>query len=99
MFPAATRPTDRTGRRLRPARSYAEQNKSSAFIVWRNGRVEDEAYFGGATRDTPIVSKSLAKPITAFAVGTRDCARQDPLGRPAGRRTSSRNGAASRRRR
>jgi CubicO group peptidase (beta-lactamase class C family) len=51
------------------ARAYAAANNSSAFLVWRGGRLIEESYFGGATADTPIVSKSLAKPLTALVVG------------------------------
>lgn len=54
---------------LKAARDYAERNNSSAFIVWRNGRIEDEAYFGKTAATTPIVSKSLAKPMTALVIG------------------------------
>ena len=54
---------------LTKARDYAARSNASAFIVWRNGRIEDESYFGKTTATTPIVSKSLAKPITALAVG------------------------------
>ncbi|MFA3791210.1 serine hydrolase domain-containing protein [Aliiglaciecola sp. SL4] len=48
---------------------YADKNNSSALIVWRNGVVESERYFGDTTADTEIVSKSLAKPISVLAVG------------------------------
>lgn len=54
---------------LASARDYAARNNSSAFIVWHDGKIEAEAYFGATTATTPIVSKSLAKPITALAVG------------------------------
>lgn len=54
---------------LAEARAYAAANNSSAFIVWRDGRVEAADYFGTTRADTPIVSKSLAKPLTALAVG------------------------------
>lgn len=54
---------------LKAARDYAARNNSSAYIVVRNGRIEDEAYFGKFDATTPIVSKSLAKPITALAIG------------------------------
>jgi CubicO group peptidase (beta-lactamase class C family) len=54
---------------LAAVRDYAEKNNSQALIVWRNGRIEEEAYFRGATAQTPIVSRSLAKPITALAIG------------------------------
>jgi len=54
---------------LATARAYAAANNSSAFIVWHRGKVQDAAYFGGRDASTPIVSKSLAKPLTAIAVG------------------------------
>jgi CubicO group peptidase (beta-lactamase class C family) len=54
---------------LAEATAYAARNNSSAFIVWRNGKVESETYFGEATRNTALNSFSLAKPITAVAVG------------------------------
>ena len=53
---------------LAAARDYAGRAGSSAFMVWRNGRIETEDYFGRSRSDT-IVSKSLAKPLTAIAVG------------------------------
>lgn len=68
VFPAATRPAIDPGA-LEAAQGYAAANRSNAFIVWRDGKIEAEHYFGGATADTPIVSKSLAKPMTALAVG------------------------------
>lgn len=54
---------------LTAAAAYAEANKSSAFIVIHKGKVQAAHYFGGATAATEIVSKSLAKPITALAIG------------------------------
>jgi CubicO group peptidase (beta-lactamase class C family) len=54
---------------LRAARDYAARNNSRALIVWRAGKVEDATYFGGATRTTTFPSRSLAKPMTAVAVG------------------------------
>jgi CubicO group peptidase (beta-lactamase class C family) len=54
---------------LNAAREYAERGKSAAFMVVRNGAVEDAAYFGETTRDSLIVSRSLAKPVTALLVG------------------------------
>lgn len=54
---------------LQEAIAYAASNNSNAFIVWRNGRVETEAYFGEHTRATPVISHSLAKQVTAFAIG------------------------------
>ncbi len=54
---------------LDQAARYAEASRSSAFLVWRDGALETARYFGGTTRDTPLVSKSLAKPLTAIAIG------------------------------
>jgi CubicO group peptidase (beta-lactamase class C family) len=69
-LPAAA-PGARTvaGDALEAAARYAEANNSSAFIVWRKGKVELERYFGGNDRTTPIISMSLAKPVTAVAIG------------------------------
>ncbi|MCC5867704.1 MAG: serine hydrolase [Gammaproteobacteria bacterium] len=54
---------------LSRAAAYAQERNSSAFIVWRNGKIEHEAYFDGFEQDTLIVSGSLAKPVTAILVG------------------------------
>lgn len=54
---------------LDAARAYSAANKSNAFLVWRDGKLQTADYFGGTTAATPIVSKSLAKPVTAIAVG------------------------------
>jgi CubicO group peptidase (beta-lactamase class C family) len=51
------------------AAAYAHANNSSALIIWRNGRIEAERYFGGLANGDLINSYSLAKPITALAVG------------------------------
>ncbi|MFQ3595075.1 MAG: serine hydrolase [Sphingomonadaceae bacterium] len=51
------------------AATVAEAARSSAFLVLREGAIVAEQYFGGATADTPLVAKSLAKPLTAIAVG------------------------------
>lgn len=51
------------------ARAVAEAARSSAFLVWRRGTLVEESYFGGAGPDTPLVSRSLAKPLTAIAIG------------------------------
>ena len=54
---------------LKAAADYAGANNSSAFIVIHKGKVVTERYFGSTTAATGIVSKSLAKPITALAIG------------------------------
>ncbi|OYU25111.1 MAG: hypothetical protein CFE41_23020 [Burkholderiales bacterium PBB2] len=54
---------------LAAAGAYAEANKSSAFIVIHKDQVQAARYFGGNDAASLIVSKSLAKPITALAIG------------------------------
>ena len=54
---------------LDTAEGYARAAKSTAFLVWRNGVVERETYFGGTRADTPLVSKSLSKPLGAVLIG------------------------------
>jgi CubicO group peptidase (beta-lactamase class C family) len=54
---------------LKAAAAYVEANNSKAFMVWRDGVLEHEAYFGGASRPSLLASKSLAKPLTAIAIG------------------------------
>ncbi len=54
---------------LDKAREYASERNSSALLIWRDGELEKEAYFGDFERDSLLVSKSLAKPITAILIG------------------------------
>lgn len=54
---------------LAEARAVAAAANSSAFLVWRRGALVEASYFGDATRETPLVSRSLAKPLTAVAIG------------------------------
>ena len=51
------------------ARAYIAGRNTSAFIIWRDGAIEEESYFGNFEKDAPIVSRSLAKPITAILIG------------------------------
>jgi CubicO group peptidase (beta-lactamase class C family) len=69
-LPAAA-PSERTisDTALKAATDYAAVANSDAFIVWRKGKIEAEAYFGGNSREGAIISRSLAKPVTAVAVG------------------------------
>ncbi len=67
-LPRAKRPTVASDA-VEAARDYAQRNNSNAFIVWRNNRIEHESYFGQTNADSLIVSKSLAKPLTAIAIG------------------------------
>ncbi len=54
---------------LRMAKTFAEERESSAFLIWHDGALVHESYFGGADRDYLINAKSLAKPLTAIIVG------------------------------
>ncbi len=54
---------------LRNVSAFAAANNSNALIIWRDGKVEGEYYFGDQTRTMPINSFSLAKPVTVAAVG------------------------------
>lgn len=54
---------------LAAARDYAGRNRSSALLVWHDGLMEETAYFGEMRADKTFPSRSLAKPMTAVAVG------------------------------
>lgn len=49
--------------------AYAEQMNSSSLMVWHQGALVSETYFGANARATPIISRSLAKPIASIAIG------------------------------
>ncbi|MEE4205497.1 MAG: serine hydrolase [Erythrobacter sp.] len=61
--------TSFSGEALAEAEAYAGDRNSNAFLVVKGGVVEHARYFGETTRETPIVSRSLAKPVTALLVG------------------------------
>lgn len=54
---------------IRKIEQYAEKNNSAALMVWRDGLVEAEHYFGDTDPETLTNSKSLAKPLSVIAVG------------------------------
>lgn len=54
---------------LDAAQAYAAANNSSAFMVIHGGQLIREKYWNGHSPSSLIVSKSLAKPITALAIG------------------------------
>ncbi len=56
-------------RAIAAARDYAGRNRSSAFMVWQRGRLLEASYFGKMRADATFPSRSLAKPMTAIAVG------------------------------
>lgn len=49
--------------------NYAARNKSSALLVWHDGKLAVERYFDDNNSATPLVSKSLSKPLSAIAIG------------------------------
>lgn len=54
---------------LATARTFAQERNSDAFIIWREGVIEEESYFGDTQAETLINSRSLAKPVTAILIG------------------------------
>ncbi|MEZ5458233.1 MAG: serine hydrolase domain-containing protein [Steroidobacteraceae bacterium] len=56
-------------RALAEARDYAARNRSGAFMVWHRGRLIEASYFGDRTAEQTFASRSLAKPMTAVAIG------------------------------
>ncbi|KEO98519.1 hypothetical protein EH32_05240 [Erythrobacter litoralis] len=54
---------------LAEAQAYAAARNSNAFIIVKDGTIRHESYFGETTLETPVVSRSLAKPVTALLVG------------------------------
>jgi CubicO group peptidase (beta-lactamase class C family) len=54
---------------LATADQYAGQRNSNALLIWHDGALELERYYGDHDRDALVVSRSLAKPMTAIAVG------------------------------
>lgn len=54
---------------LDAAEAYARAARSTAFIVWKDGVLERETYFGDTTDKTPLISKSLSKPLGVALIG------------------------------
>ena len=54
---------------LAQAQAYAAANRSTALLIWRDGVLEDSRYFGATTDQTLLISRSMAKPLSAIAVG------------------------------
>ncbi|WP_310532239.1 serine hydrolase domain-containing protein [Novosphingobium sp.] len=67
-LPVATHPAIALAS-LEQARGYAVANRSTAYLVWHDGKIEDAWFAPGINARTPLVSKSLSKPLTAIAVG------------------------------
>lgn len=71
---------------LAAATSYAADQKSYALLVWRDGAIEAERYWPGYNRSTRFETASMAKTVTALAVGAAVAAGKiksvdDPIGR------------------
>ena len=54
---------------LQAAEEYAARNNSSAFMVWHDGTIEKSSFFKGMKPEDTFPSRSLAKPMTAVAIG------------------------------
>jgi CubicO group peptidase (beta-lactamase class C family) len=67
-LPVANRPTLPAGV-LSEARAYALANNSKALLIWRDGKLEESVYAPGSGAATLLNSRSMAKPLSAVAVG------------------------------
>ena len=54
---------------LTRAREYAASNRSTSLLIWRGGGLEHVSHFGNTTDAQLQASRSLAKPMTAIAIG------------------------------
>ena len=54
---------------LQAAEEFAANNNSSAFMVWHDGKIEKASFFKGMKPEDTFPSRSLAKPMTAVAIG------------------------------
>ena len=54
---------------LQAAEEYAARTNSSAFMVWHAGKIEKASCFKGMKPEDTFPSRSLAKPMTAVAIG------------------------------
>ena len=54
---------------LEAAGEYARAMNSTALLIWLDGKLEAESYFGDVTSESLLVSRSLAKPLSVIAVG------------------------------
>lgn len=67
-LPKVRRPTISADALMR-ADAYAKGMRSSALLVWHDGKLEHAWYGDGVDATTPLVSKSLSKPLAAIAIG------------------------------
>lgn len=62
-------PPGNLARALVLAKQYAVNAGSSAFMVWQDGEVIASYYGAEIENETPLLSKSLSKPLGAIAIG------------------------------
>lgn len=67
-LPRAMRPT-LAGATLARMRDYAFARNSRALLIWRDGKLEAQYYAPGDGPATLLNAKSLAKPLSAIAIG------------------------------
>lgn len=67
-LPAGSLPDGAEGQ-IRAALDYAEARNTEALLIYKDGQLVFEKYFGDTTKDTLINSRSLAKPLGVIAVG------------------------------
>ena len=67
--PASARGGEISASALQAASAYAAASKATAFMVWHEGRIVSRAFGTGVHADTPLVSKSLSKPLSAIVIG------------------------------
>lgn len=51
------------------ARDYAVRSNATAYLVWHDGKIVSRYFGEGVDNATPLVSKSLSKPLAAIVVG------------------------------
>jgi len=54
---------------LQAAQDYAIRSNATAFMVWHNGHIAAQHFGEGIGAATPLVSKSLSKPLSAIVIG------------------------------
>ena len=98
-LPVRARPTI-APQALATAIAYADAQKSYALLVWRDGAVELARYWPGYDRTTRFETASMAKTVTALAIGAAVGAGQikgvdEPIARYVPTLTGTRRGALS----
>ncbi len=50
------------------AEAYIQGRNTSSFLVWHDGKMVRESYFGETNKDTLILAKNMAKPLASMTV-------------------------------